>query len=1713
MALTSMNFVEGKMNKSVDERLIPDGQYIDALNVRLGSTEGTEIGAVENSKGNTQLTTLDFQGTPLVNPTTIGAYADSVRETIYWFVSSDNYDMIVSYHTPTTLITQHVVTINVLNFNPTFLVTGVSLIEDLLFFTDDNNPPRKININRNYNDPVGTVDGIIAEDINVILKPPGYEPLDNLPSPDVELVNIPGEENYLEDRFVSFAYRYRYEDKEYSAISLFTVPAFSPRPFSLDPSSYKNNGMLNAFNSANVTFDTGSSRVVEIDVLYKLTTSSVVNVIERFVKQDLGWGDNTNQTILFTNSKIYTTLGSDELLRLYDNVPRFAKAQTIMGNRLVYGNNVDGYNISTASGQTLSQNFITSVVNTDISLEEGPQPIFNTGVSGQGNSVDYQINGNNPNFNYANNTVTFDLTNFIANVNAGIANKLIAGTQLSFNFSVQSKSWEYTSTDAAGTTTTTCTSAGLPIAGCSCYPTWDGTDSPFQLSFIFRLDQDYTSVFDMVNSSEFQAQVGTALSINVTALNLCGTATQGTSMADRFNCNAAAVPQVCAYTKYNSSINDSVSQQGFNITTVPGDNTFSLQLIAMNSRFVDGTGIIHNVFEYFEIINSSYFYVSDQDTSSLHSNRDYETGIVYMDEYARASTVLVSLFNTVYVSPASSIDKNEISVSIPTIDQAPYWASSYKFVVKPSATNYETIFVNFFYVNPETNVTYFKLEGDNQSKVKTGQTLIVKKDSAGALTQEVKVTVLAVEAEARNFLAADPTATSPPTGNQLPGLYMQMKANNFTAASQDGDVIETWPTVNAGGTVSTAFPCSNNEIWVATQSFQEVASFSYNRWMYRLASFDDLVNPSFANMSNITLPAGSVVQIFIRNNRRGRGASCQEVNYIYEKQYVVTQDYASFSAWWFGDNIPIDTGTLFSGAMTNTFNNTIINSTTIPPCKSDIPNPTSFNAKYQFIKDPNGIEYFSIASGIPACAGSLFNNNRVSKSRMRLVVYRADNAIIFETEPTDADPDLFYDSSQKYPVVHTVQKSYHATGPVKASGTTTSILANNLVDSTATFLGAVNVGDFVYNRSSTNAANVAKVTAVVSATQLTLDVDAFLVSVQNYTITRPYSGNVNQDNATPATIILPFANCYTFGNGVESFKIEDALAGRSFQLGERVLAVSNADFKEADRFAGLTYSGVFSGQNNLNNLNEFNLGLANFKDCETSFGPIQFLYARRTDILTLQEDRITYVMAGKNILTDAVGGGLVTSVPQVLGEQVARPEEYGMSFNPESFASFGTSMYFTDTKRGAVLSLTGISPTSDVLDVISQYGMRSFFRDQYAAQLNTQKLGGFDPYMNEYVLNSNEINVPTVVPDIPCNQTISQTSASPYSYTVNAGEVIGTVNILITIAVGSGNVQVTGVWNGISFPNAPVGPGSYTFIVNKTANTPETVDIIITPASTATWSSQVKCPPENLITVTNVVLTTSQDVNKYIHSEYYWSTNTMVSPISSSLVTFGSSSSVASLYFPQTGVRSLGVFPYDGVNLILRNNKINFDDFVFNPAVHKFLYLSTNTVYQNTPADIQALLAAAATITPITNPSTGLYEAKVPTASIPLNQNLLYVIQDLRNVTAQKLCYSAASAQEACCDCNAAGQGCVADPACCFGCTAFSVSQVRTSELDACAAPFITIYYHSGTSTYPVIGDLVYSSSLCDQGTQAANGYYRLTQNNTWMRVNNSGIVIGLGTC
>jgi hypothetical protein len=36
-------FIAGKMNKDIDERLVPEGEYLDALNVTIDTTRGSTL--------------------------------------------------------------------------------------------------------------------------------------------------------------------------------------------------------------------------------------------------------------------------------------------------------------------------------------------------------------------------------------------------------------------------------------------------------------------------------------------------------------------------------------------------------------------------------------------------------------------------------------------------------------------------------------------------------------------------------------------------------------------------------------------------------------------------------------------------------------------------------------------------------------------------------------------------------------------------------------------------------------------------------------------------------------------------------------------------------------------------------------------------------------------------------------------------------------------------------------------------------------------------------------------------------------------------------------------------------------------------------------------------------------------------------------------------------------------------------------------------------------------------------------------------------------------------------------------------------------------------------------------------------------------------------------------------------------------------------------
>jgi hypothetical protein len=186
------------------------------------------------------------------------------------------------------------------------------------------------------------------------------------------------------------------------------------------------------------------------------------------------------------------------------------------------------------------------------------------------------------------------------------------------------------------------------------------------------------------------------------------------------------------------------------------------------------------------------------------------------------------------------------------------------------------------------------------------------------------------------------------------------------------------------------------------------------------------------------------------------------------------------------------------------------------------------------------------------------------------------------------------------------------------------------------------------------------------------------------------------------------------------------------------------NYEQETKEASVCYSGIYKGDTSINRLNEFNLSKANFKNLDREFGSVQKLFARDTDLLVLQENKTSKVLYGKNLLSDSAGGGQISSVPEVLGTQMAYAGDYGISFNPESFAEWGNSIWWCDERRGAVLQMTA----GQIVDV-AKYGMKDFFRDAFKENPKTQKLGVYDPYRNQYVLASNEST------SLPCSLRLS----------------------------------------------------------------------------------------------------------------------------------------------------------------------------------------------------------------------------------------------------------------------------------------------------------------------------------------------------------------------
>ena len=213
--------------------------------------------------------------------------------------------------------------------------------------------------------------------------------------------------------------------------------------------------------------------------------------------------------------------------------------------------------------------------------------------------------------------------------------------------------------------------------------------------------------------------------------------------------------------------------------------------------------------------------------------------------------------------------------------------------------------------------------------------------------------------------------------------------------------------------------------------------------------------------------------------------------------------------------------------------------------------------------------------------------------------------------------------------------------------------------------------------------------------------------------------------AYPASTASPNEDWY-----IEEARIRGGYNNTSVDFGIKAYLVEE-ETKQQHRFNSIIYSDIFNSRTGINRTNVFSVGQDITKSADPANGSIQKLYAEDTNLILLQEDKVSRALIDKDAIYSAEGNAAITSSTQVVGQIVPYAGNYGISTNPESFAVYGYRKYFTDRKRNAVLRLS-----MDGLTEISSYGMQDFFRDELGS-LNASDdiIGGWDIHSKNYTVS------------------------------------------------------------------------------------------------------------------------------------------------------------------------------------------------------------------------------------------------------------------------------------------------------------------------------------------------------------------------------------------
>lgn len=859
MANIRRTFLSGRMNKDVDERLLKDGDYRHAENILVLDSEGSDVGAIQNSLSTRKLTNINFGS----NPICLGGFPDEATQKLYWIIKSDLGCYLLEYDAKNEVFSKiledtRVGSEIVFDLKETHLITAINKIinedseKDLILLNDDNMQPLCFNIEqaKKYGP-----NGFDKEDIFLIKKPPRFAPT-TLP------IFVDGASNNIEEKFLSFSYRYKYLNGEYSALSSYSNYVFYPNKFKLDYQVLDNLGMVNSYNAIRLSINTGDKRVTDIQCIVKGSNSNNLYIIETFNKENEGWGHNETRNFIFSNNKTYIILPEKELYRSSDSIPLKAKAQVVIGNRIVMGNFVQGYNLIDKNNNKVKLNYNLSIVSE--SLEGNTVPVVISTQSGISNNIL---------------TINFD----------GIS--LISGSKINLFLSLDNNQTE---------------------------------PKNYTENYSFLLTKDYEDAAALAQDTDFIFFVTTY----ITNLFLAN----------------------------------------YTITDIPGsefdsNTTFTIDSFTATTIAIKSIALVYTVSSVPQTVNwgfnnsSNVLFYKIGSISTLKTNRSYEIGVVYMDEFDRETTVLTQLENTIFIPQNLALSKNKIKISLSS--NPPAYADRYKIVVKQQALQFQTIYATTFYI--EGLFRWIKLENDNKDKVKVGEILIFKADTDGFVPTLTKVKVLEIATKEKEFIDGNIDID----GNEikeLPGLYMKIKL----PAGISMDYIP-------GGFIE------------ATGKSQSKGD-NFNMYIGPFSN-KDVVTGVFTDMP---ITQGSRIDIELHNVKYGSAGG----NKDFVKTFYASADYANFKLW-------------YDAEVNNNTSPFIYNTNDV------IRGDFAFKTFNIFTEDPTGALYLRIHNELNG------NGQHPSYMNGSIKITASNGLIILETEEKKSiDTEIYYQTAQTFEIIN-----------------------------------------------------------------------------------------------------------------------------------------------------------------------------------------------------------------------------------------------------------------------------------------------------------------------------------------------------------------------------------------------------------------------------------------------------------------------------------------------------------------------------------------------------------------------------------------------------------------------------------------------------------------------------------------------------------------------